>query len=516
MSANGPSPGEWTEAAAIAIRVCEAWAAETAPHIHCHFYLFGSVVYREGEQFDPIASDLDLVCALPENGDAVSRMRSIQLLYEAKRALELKILSELQRTSCTEPAVSLVVATPLEIETNVHKSATRTFFDRNIFYDLFAKKQVIGLERGGISIRRDDAQRQALEFVQRVRNEYLSVCANGTGGLEAYSGADPMPKALLRAAAQVVAGAEVGEWYDTKRGLDELDTQLRERRLKGAEWKSLFDKISIRRGARGRRKDLTNHEQLLLAELLFDYVESAANPETMIDWNIRFSGASTSETEISKIFQSLLRIVPDAKLLGPSSGSEVLTIRSSLNGQQLVAKLCELQVLARLLDVQTAAVGPTEKFDRDRDIQEDGDPRVAALLARISTWRPEAPPGPATERQFGSYIEQILAEEPALKGTQTLRNPPFLGVDVPFEIDFLLSWPTDDGTTQRLGIEFVWLRSSSIFFYKVSQVLPLGRTVILVIYGAADMFVKLKADMTRLEQMNRNIRIIRIPEVSLQ
>jgi hypothetical protein len=338
------------------------------------------------------------------------------------------------------------------------------------------------------------------------------VCANGTGGLEAYSGTDPMPKALLRAAAQVVAGAEVGEWYDTKRGLDELDSQLRERRLKDAEWKSLFDKISIRRGARGRRNDLTNKEQLLLAEFLFDYVVSVANPEIMIDWNIRFSGAPTSETEVSKIFQTLHRIVPDAKLLGPSSGSEVLTIRSSRNGQQLVAKLSELQVLARILDVEAAAVGSTEKFDRD--VQAEEDLRVATLLARISTWRPEVAPGPESERQFARYVDQVLAEEPALNGTQMLRNPPFLGVDIPFEIDFLLSWPANDGTTQRLGIEFIWLRSPSIFFYKVSQVLPLGRTVILVIYGTADLFAQLRADMARLEQMNKNIRIVRISEVS--
>jgi len=319
------SPEPWTDAAAAVIHLCESWAVGATSSANFHFYLFGSAIYRGGEQFNSLESDIDIVCEFPSNGDALGRAKQMICLRSAKQHLEMKVLSELHRTSCAEPAASFVAATPLEIGANVHKSASRSFFDRNIFYDLLAKKQAFGLTSAGTHVMRDDGLRQALEYVQRIRNDYLAVCANATGGLREFSGTDPMPKALLRSAAQVAPGAADGEWYDTRRGLEELDALLRARRTEEPAWNSLYDKVSVRRGDRGLRRSLTAEDQLLLAEMLYDRVLDAAKPEPLVNWGIRVKGL-TSREQFSEAVQ---RMLPDAKVIGPSPGGDVLTIRST-------------------------------------------------------------------------------------------------------------------------------------------------------------------------------------------
>jgi hypothetical protein len=508
MSANIPNQEAWTADAALAIRLCESWTADVAPTVNCKFYLFGSAIYRGGEQFNPIASDLDIVCELPQNGDALARAKTIRLLYDAKQRLELSTLAALRRTCCTEPAVSLVVVTPLEIEVNIHKSATRTFFDRNIFYDLQNKAPTLGPMSGGTRIIRDEGLRQALEYVQRVRNDYLSVCANATGGLIEYSGPDPMPKQLLRSAAQIIPGAAEGEWYDTRQGLEEMDALLRARRAEDATWKSLFDKISVRRGGRGRPTNLTAEDQLLLAELLYDKVANAVHPEALSNWAIRVTNPPPTREHLSGLFQSVLRIVPHARQIGVSPGGDVLTVQSSETGRRLIAQLFELRVLPNLLDVDVADVGPTEDLERNSPLEESS--REALLMQNISEWTPHEHMSVAAEQEFSDYLLRVLQEEPRLRGAEVLRQAPFAGVEVPFKIDFLLRWPSDLRGVERIGIEFVWLQSRSTFYYKVSQVLPLGRTVLLVIYGSDQVLEQLRPEIARLGQMNGNIKVVTI------
>jgi hypothetical protein len=92
-----------------------------------------------------------------------------------------------------------------------------------------------------------------------------------------------------------------------------------------------------------------------------------------------------------------------------------------------------------------------------------------------------------------------------------MRNVPFAGVEIPFEMDFLLSRSTADGTVERIGMEVVGLRSASTFFHKVAQLLPLGRPVVLVALGRAALLDQLRGDISRLGQLNANIRVVTIP-----
>ena len=173
-------------------------------------------------------------------------------------------------------------------------------------------------------------------------------------------------------------------------------------------------------------------------------------------------------------------------------------------------QLFELKALSTLLDIEVADVGA---MDLTPDPTLEKNSREALLLAHISTWRPKSSSSVSLEREFAEFLLHLLNEEPRLRGAGVLRHTPFAGVDVPFNIDFLLSWPTDNVGVERIGVEFVRLQSRAIFFYKVSQVLPLGRTVILVIYGTRQMIEHLHDDIARLGLMNQNIKVVTLVDI---
>ncbi len=264
---------EWTADARKAIELSEKWAEDVIRQIRCKTYLFGSAIYQDGTQFDPIRSDLDILLVPDEIGFASSRLDLAATLKDLKLSLELQMIPALKRNVCDEPGASIVVATPFELGANIHKSGARNFFDRNAYLELGAKDDVkIGLQGAGDTAVTDEL-RQAIEFVQKTRNKFLSVAANGAGGIPDHGGSDPLPKELMRAAAQVVEDAEVGQWYDTRFGLELLHQLLVSGRTQDKRVRDLFDsKISVLRGGRGRTNiKLGSEDQLLLAELLFDH-----------------------------------------------------------------------------------------------------------------------------------------------------------------------------------------------------------------------------------------------------
>ena len=223
---------DWYPDAEASINLCIRWTAESTadkPLNDCRFYLFGSAIYLEGEQFDALRSDLDIVCVIPDGLSPVERLDLMQALKLRKAKLELDMIPQLQREVCDEPGVSIVALTPFEITANVHKSGARSFFDKNFFLDLTNGETRLGLEGAGDRAIAD-TRRQALEFCQKQRNEYLSVSANGTGGLPEYRGIDPMPKALMRCAAQIAPNLPEGAWYDTRHGLEHMFSLLNVRR----------------------------------------------------------------------------------------------------------------------------------------------------------------------------------------------------------------------------------------------------------------------------------------------
>lgn len=506
------SSSDWTREAAVAIELCEQWADRVLDELHGQLYLFGSAIYKGGEQFDAVLSDLDLVYLFPEGASALDRCNHLTILYKHKKQLELELIPALHRLSCDEPGVSLVPITSLELQANVHKSGARSFFDRNFFYDLGAKTESLSIKSAGTLVLKDE-RRQALEYVQKLRNEFLSVSANDLGGLKEFAGFDPIPKALLRSAAQLVPDVAEGEWYDTRLGLEFMHRVLSDRRTEHYAFKKLFDKISVRRGGRGRDESLTGFDQLLLGEMLFD--KASEGPyELVVTWELRVGGDATSMEEVNSLLAALLRIAPDAHVIGMTAGSIVLTIRSSKGTLDLLQQLQSLGVLANIMKVSFAEVRELQA-DRGDNQFEDEDTRLSILLNKVSEWTPPTQADwKSDEEAFHSYLESILEITPQLSGALLQRDARFEPVEVPFVMDFLLSWAGNVGSSERIGIEITRIRSKATFFQKVAQLLQLGRPVIFMLIGDARLLETLQGDIERLSYLNANIKIVKIPIVN--
>lgn len=499
---------DWTRESAIAIELCEQWATLVLKELGGGLYLFGSAIYKGGEQFDAMYSDLDLVYLFPEGAGALERCAHLETLFRHKKQLELNLIPALHRVTCDEPSVSLVPITGFELKANVHKSGARSFFDRNIFYDLGAKTESLGIPSAGTSVVRDD-RRQALEYVQKLRNEFLSVSANELGGLKEFSGSDPIPKALLRSAAQLVPDAAEGEWYDTRLGLEFMYRVLSDRRTEHEKLKKLFDKISVRRGGRGRDESLTSFDQLLLAEMLFDKA-SDVPIEPVISWELRVTGEATSKEQVDALLAALGRIAPDARVIGIGFGSIVLTVRSSKVTFELFQQLQTLDALHHLLNVDSAEIQELSA-DHGATRFEPNGTRLSILLSSVSKWKPSAVDDwKADEEAFHTYLQKILNESPELTGASVYRDAKFEPVEVPFVMDFLLSWPSNVGAPERIGIEISRIRSAATFFQKVAQLLQLGRPVVFVLVGKEVLLEALRGDIERLTTLNANIKVVRI------
>lgn len=499
---------DWTKEAAIAVELCEQWADPVLTKLQGVLYLFGSAIYKGGEQFDSKFSDLDLVYLFPQGTGALERCSRMTTLFKCKKKLELDLIPALHRESCDEPGVSLVPVTSLELQANVHKSGARSFFDRNFFYDLGAKVESLSIPSAGTSVLKDDC-RQALEYVQKIRNEFLSVSANGLGGLKEFSGSDPIPKALLRSAAQLVPDATEGEWYDTRLGLEFMHRILSDRRTEHETFKKLFDKISVRRGGRGRDENLTAFDQLLLAEMLFDKA-SETPTEPMVMWELRVGGDAASKEQVDSLLAALARIVPDARIIGISPGNIVLTARSSKGTFELLLRLQKLNSLHVLLNANSTELRELPA-DRATTEFESEDTKLSKLMASVSKWTPSAVGNWKTdEAEFHAYLQKVLGESPGLMGASVQREVMFEPVEVPYVMDFLLSWPSSGGTPERIGIELARIRSTAAFFQKVAQLLQLGRPVIFVLVGDCNLLEKLHGDIERLSTLNANIKVVKI------
>lgn len=500
---------DWTREAAIAIELCEQWADSVLNELKGKLYLFGSAIYKGGEQFDSTFSDLDLVYVFPDGQGALGRCSHLTALFTHKKQLELDLIPALHRVSCDEPGVSLVPITSLELQANVHKSGARSFFDRNFFYDLGAKIESLSITSAGTSVLRDD-RRQALEYVQKLRNEFLSVSANELGGLKEFSGSDPIPKALLRSAAQLVPNAAEGEWYDTRLGLEFMHRVLSDRRTEHDSFKKLFDKISVRRGGRGRGSNLTAIDQLLLAEMLFDKA-SEGPTEPVVTWELRVTGDAASTEQVASLITALARIAPDARVIGIASGSIVLTALSSKGTLELLQRLQALDALPNLINVSSAEIREL-LADRAAPQLTPEETRFSKLLTSVCKWTPPAAGDwKSDEESFHMYLQEVLNESPELTGAFLQRDAKFEPVEIPLVMDFLLSWPSSVGTPERIGIELARIRSAATFFQKVAELLQLGRPVIFVLVGKTLLLEKLRGDVERLSRLNANIKVVEVP-----
>ncbi|MFM7347267.1 MAG: hypothetical protein ACKO1J_18085 [Tagaea sp.] len=267
-----------------------AWASrvsENRPHdAPLGMFSFGSLIYRNGAQFGE-SSDIDLVAVINPSLNAISRVGWLSGLKEQVLDLECKLVRMLQRTA-TEPNVSVVAVTNIEIALDVHKDGHRNFFSENIYLNLDTQSADAGLPSAG-SENCSRFSSAALSNIQKLRNKFLSQSYNGAfEGLIEYDGDDPAPKPLMRTASMVYREmqpvGDPGVEYDLQIGLDFLTDILSEAsRRHPTEFGPLHSELSIRRRARGRAKPISPLKQLLLSELLFDkLVEHLDPPNTRL------------------------------------------------------------------------------------------------------------------------------------------------------------------------------------------------------------------------------------------
>ena len=247
-------------------------------------YAFGSLVYRDGLQFTK-ESDVDLVVCFPDEvNDAYDRMKWIEALHDQKITLEAN-LSKLLSRDPAKPICSVVVPTSIEIDADLHKDAAPDFFKSNLFLDLISGERRTGFSGAGRKPVTVGLAESCIRFVQKKRNAFLGVSANGTGGLsEFHDETDPLPKDVMRhgamAAALSTQGAEDGAQYDTQFGLDFVTDGLYAIRDNNEYFRDIHNRLSIRRGARGQKEPVTPRDTIFLAEWIYDQARNAIAKQT--------------------------------------------------------------------------------------------------------------------------------------------------------------------------------------------------------------------------------------------
>jgi predicted nucleotidyltransferase len=498
--------GDWTPEAAEAIALCSQWAREVRADIPCDIYLFGSAIYQDGDQFDAQLSDLDIVVKFHRDLEATERAERIVALRTHKIMLELRMVPCLHRTNCADPGVSVLPITSLELLANVHKGKSRHFFTKNIFLDLLTDVETISIPTAGTSSLSDEA-RQALEFAQEVRNQFLAVSANSTGGLAPFDGPDPLPKALARTAAQLVPEVEAGSWYDTRYGLEFLWDELSRRRSESPELRQLHRKISIRRGGRGHRQQLSDFDQLLLAEILYDRA-TAAPVVPLVTWEIRFRGASPSLSERDRLVEELRSLVPDAEILGVFDGSIIIRLRSSKRSFLTMRRLEELQALPKFFTVADVDLLDLENGERIAGFSTHG--VIDRIAERISEWRPQSRDRAVeSEASLARWLSDWLSEDDQLSTAKLVREALIGEFERPLRADILLQF-AQPGGQQRVVIELVRVRHRRDFFSQLGRAQGLGVPTILVLVGEPDKLSSLEPDIRALSALDVNIRVVSV------
>jgi predicted nucleotidyltransferase len=239
-------------------------------------YLFGSLIYRDGERFTEEFSDVDLAVVMPVGTtNPVGRATFTMQLLPMKIELERELTATLSRPT-TVTVCSLMVVTQREVGADIHKDGAEGFFANNEFLEVLSDTRYHGFPGAAGKPVTDRLMRQCYRFVQKKRHAYLGVAANKRGALEPFSGEAPLPKDLLRHLAMASALGETvlpGAEYDTQEGLALILNFLTSNSDKRPEYRTLkewmMDHIS------NRNRTLDANQQLLLAEIVWSFAEIA-------------------------------------------------------------------------------------------------------------------------------------------------------------------------------------------------------------------------------------------------
>lgn len=235
-------------------------------------YLFGSLVYRDGAQFND-RSDIDLVVVAPEIPDAIDRASWFEAFVPHKISLEDTLGKILRRADRGTILSSVVATTSIEVTANIHKDGAAKFFSENRFLDLLTGQIVDGLPDAGTRNVTERLVGECLRFVQKTRNTYLGYNALSDTQLAPFDDAqDAAPKQAMRHAAMVQSleddgDGDPGAEFDLDIGANKLTLLLYDRRKRLAD---LGARYAARRGGRAKREALSANDQLILAELVFD------------------------------------------------------------------------------------------------------------------------------------------------------------------------------------------------------------------------------------------------------
>ncbi len=496
----------WLPGARKAIKLSRKWARKVSEKTNCQVLLFGSAIYKNGEQFEPTTSDLDIVCIFPESADALGRVRILKALLKLKLELETKMIPVLNRSSCDEPGVSIVALTKAELRADVHKSGVRLFFKRNYFYD-FSEERARFLEEAGMEAI-SEQHRQALEYVQKIRNQYLAVSANDVGGLKSYVGPDPVPKGLMRVAAQLNQDAEDGEWYDTMLGLELIQERVRALRDADIRYRRLADCLSVRRGARGAVKALSPGQQILLNEIIVEET-IASGSEDVVNFTLRLIGVAYNVESVIKATRVLADIAPGAKVAGIFQGSIILQIWAPLSTFKKLQRFAERRTLEKFFEVDAVELSEVRKADYELLAQEQAS-RVELLVSQISSWTAsDWTSDSGLEKEFFVYLKDALEKTPGLSGA-SLAMSKDIG---PWarEADFQVGWASSGVTEEVVAIELTRATSATRVFDRLTHFQKVRTPLIFALVGGQKFVDRHASDLKRFAELNANIKVVAVP-----
>lgn len=248
------------------------WAQEH--NVDCHsLHIFGSLLYLNGARFGS-SSDIDMIVTIDRHMEKpIERFYFLCELAQKKPDLEIQTIRALARAMQNEPVVSLVPTTELDHLWDIHKSNIPEFFSQNMFLNLGSQARTQGILAGNEPINPGRLIVGCLSTIQKYRHAFCHLMANGQNEtLREYSGLDPIPKDLMRAAAMArcsdMKNPEIGEEYDLRAGLEHIHALIRSYEDDDKAYHELSELVSTRRMARGKGGPLTPEHQLLIAEII--------------------------------------------------------------------------------------------------------------------------------------------------------------------------------------------------------------------------------------------------------
>jgi len=249
-------------------QICEKLSDYQDNQIYQNTYLFGSLIHKDGVQFDKKLSDIDLISEFDPKSTYWERWEDVKQTEAPSSHLNLHLLQVLKRIDASNPIVSIVSVSNLELEHGIHKDKAPQFFSQNLFLNVKnGKTSSIGNDYQQKSPELEGAA-DAIRETQRFRNKFLSIAPSGIRFVEPYNGPDVLPKSLLRCAAQVRFVREKVSFpekrFDVNEGLIYVLQLLVARRKENRYVDDLLQRVSIRMGGRGETGALEPVDQLLL------------------------------------------------------------------------------------------------------------------------------------------------------------------------------------------------------------------------------------------------------------